>query len=232
MSTAKTIDQQSPGSAKMLRAMVGIGVICALLIVITYEQTLPRIERLRAEALEQAIFNVIPGITKTKKFERTNDGSFKEASDDSKAQLVYAGYDVNDQLLGIAVEAAGQGYADIIRILYGYNPSTEKIVGFYVLESKETPGLGDKIEKDNTFLSNFTALDVTLTDNFSAIKNSIITVKRGEKKNNWEVDGITGATISSRAIGNIINSSANELVPLLYSNKEVFVLRKEDTKNE
>ena len=38
----------------MLRAMAGIGLICALLIVLTFEGTLPRIERLKAEALEKA----------------------------------------------------------------------------------------------------------------------------------------------------------------------------------
>jgi electron transport complex protein RnfG len=38
-------------------------------------------------------------------------------------------------------------------LLFGYDPEQQKIVGFYVLESKETPGIGDKIEKD-PFLSN------------------------------------------------------------------------------
>ncbi len=81
----------------------------------------------------------------------------------SRRQVVYAGYDENDKLVGVAVEASGQGFADILRILYGYDPDKQKIVGFYVLESKETPGLGDKIEKDLNFLANFKALDVSLS---------------------------------------------------------------------
>ena len=50
--------------------------------------------------------------------------------------------------MGVAVEASGKATPDIIRILYGYDPENRQVVGFYVLESKETPGLGDKIEKD------------------------------------------------------------------------------------
>lgn len=223
-----SINQSQTGSAKMLRAMVGIGVLCALLIVVTYEQTLPRIERLRAEALEQAIFKVLPGISKTKKFQRNEDNTFTEVTNPDKTkQLVYAGYDDNNNFIGVAVEAAGQGYADIIRILYGYNPTTETIVGFYVLESKETPGLGDKIEKDQSFLDNFNALDVSLVD--TKVINNVVTVKNGTKKNAWEVDGITGATISSRAIGNIISTNTADIVPLLFQQKHVFEIKKGDT---
>ncbi len=214
---------ESASTIKMLRAMVGIGIICALLIVITYDGTLPRIERLQAEALEKAIFKVIPGIVKTKTFQLDKNNTFSEAKEKEKsAQLVYAGYDENDQLIGVAIEASGQGYADIIRILYGYDPESQKVIGFYVLESKETPGLGDKIEKDSNFLANFISLDAKLSDDLSKLKNTVIPVKQGAKVNEWEVEGITGATISSRAIGNILDASTNKLLPLIYSNKELF----------
>ena len=210
-------------STKMLTSMVSIGVLCALLIVLMYEGTLPRIERLKAEALEKAIFKVIPGITKTKTFQLNQNETFEAVDNvDKSMQAVYAGYDDYNELLGIAIEASGQGYADILRILYGYNPKTQTIVGFYVLESKETPGLGDKIEKDPIFLANFNALDVSLNDDMSTIKNLVITVKNGAKENPWEVDGITGATISSRAIGDIIGKSTTQMVPLIYNNQEIF----------
>ena len=210
-------------SMKMLQAMVGIGIICALLIVLTFEGTLPRIERLRAEALEKAIFKVLPGIAKTETFQLNESKSFSIVGDEKvQGQVVYAGYDENDKLVGIAVEGSGQGYADIIKVLYGYDPVKQAIIGFYVLESKETPGLGDKIEKDDNFLANFKELDASLTDDHSAIKNTVIPVKQGTKENPWEVDGITGATISSRAIGNILGSSTEQWVPLIYSNLATF----------
>jgi electron transport complex protein RnfG len=228
MSEAKTIPiQESVSSFKMLQAMVGIGILCALLIVVTYEGTLPRIERLKAEALEKAIFKVIPGTRKTKTFEVIQDGFIPLNGDAKGKQVVYAGYDSNNELVGVAIEASGQGYADIIRILYGYNPNDQTIVGFYVLESKETPGLGDKIEKEAHFLANFEAMDVSLTDDGSAVKNTVATVKQGAKQNSWEVDGITGATISSRAIGSTLAASTQHWMPLIYKNLDAFTLKNE-----
>lgn len=206
--------------------MVGIGVLCGLLIVITYEGTLPRIERLRAEALQQAIFRVVPGIVETQPYSLKDNEIIPAEGQDEK--LIYAGYDSQGNFKGVAIAASGQGYADIIRILYGYDPVNQKVIGFYVLESKETPGLGDKIEKDTKFLSNFIELDVSLDNDMQAVLNKVVPVKNGTKINPWEVDGITGATISSRAIGNIIGNSTEELVPIIYNNQEVFQKKKNE----
>lgn len=216
-------NQSNDGSKKMLIAMVGIGVVCALLIVFSYEGTFGRIEKLKAEALEQAVFKVLPEITKTGIFELTPEGKFitSDGKDRTKT-LVYAGYDDQNTLKGIAIEASGQGYADILKVLYGYDPATQTIVGFYVLESKETPGLGDKIEKDEKFLANFNGLSVELSEDFTTVINKVVPVKFGTKENPWEVEGITGATISSRAIGNIMGESTATMIPLIYQQKESF----------
>ena len=228
MSETNPIQPTAPGnSGKMLQAMVGIGIFCALMIVLTFQGTAPAIKKNKAEALEKAIFKVLPGIEKTKTFQLGEDNNFVEIQGEGKeGQVVYAGYDGNGKLAGIAVEASGQGYADIIRVLYGYDPEKQEIVGFYVLESKETPGLGDKIEKDPGFLANFDGLDVGLSDDHNTIKNTVITVKHGTKENPWEIDAITGATISSRAIGSILGESTKRWVPVIYNNTESFVTQK------
>lgn len=213
----------SEESKKMLIAMVSIGIFCALLIVLVYEGTKERIDRLRTEALEKAVFKVLPGISSTRMFLLGGDENFTPIeAPDGKNPVVYAGYDDIGEFIGVAIEASGQGYADVIRILYGYNPHSQTIMGFYVLESKETPGLGDKIEKDETFLSNFKALSVKLDPESAQIQNKVIPVKQGGKSNPWEVEGITGATISSRAIGNIIGESSSVMVPLIYNQIETF----------
>jgi Na+-translocating ferredoxin:NAD+ oxidoreductase subunit G len=224
MSDNKTIQTGSTGSSKkMLTAMVGIGVFCALLIVLTYEGTKERIDTLKAEALEKAVFNVLPGITKTSIYELTPEGTFVPSDGmDRTKTVVYAGFDDSDTFKGVAIEASGQGYADVIRILYGYDPSTQTVVGFYVLESKETPGLGDKIEKDENFLANFKALDVQLNADLTQVENKVIPVKQGGKTQAWEVEGITGATISSRTIGNILGESTAIMAPLVYHQRDSF----------
>jgi electron transport complex protein RnfG len=208
----------------MLIAMVGIGVICALLIVVTYEGTGPRIEKLQTEALHQAIFKVVPDVTHVQAFELSGGSFTKNTDGDRSKTLIYAGYSDAGELAGFAIEASGQGYADIIRILYGYDPVGKEVTGFYVLESKETPGLGDKIEKDPVFLENFKHLDVALKAEGNGLAHEVVTVKSGSKQNPWEIDGITGATISSRAIGDIINTSAGQLLPVIHKNIDVFNL--------
>jgi electron transport complex protein RnfG len=90
-----------------------------------------------------------------------------------------------------------------------------------VLESKETPGLGDKIIKDEDFLANFAALDATLKSDGSALENPIEAVKAGQKEQPWQIDGITGATISSKAVGDILRSSTEYMLPILAKQLEL-----------
>ena len=74
------------------------------------------------------------------------------------------------------------------------------IVGMAVLESKETPGLGDKIEKDAAFLANFERLDVTVAADGRSLVHPLELVKPNQKTRPWQIDGISGATVTKDAI--------------------------------
>jgi electron transport complex protein RnfG len=139
---------------------------------------------------------------------------------------VYAGYDESGKLVGLALEAAAQGYQDVVRTLYGYSPECECIIGMTVLESKETPGLGDKVEKDRdpAFTANFKALDTKLNAEKTALANPIETVKHGTKRHPWQIDAISGSTVTSNAIGKGLNKSAQRLLPVLQYHLDEFVL--------
>ena len=143
----------------MYRAMVGIGILCALLIVAVVLTTLPRIERNRAEALERAVLQVLPGAVGFRRHDIGRD--------------VYAAFDPDGQLVGVALEAQAMGYQDTVRILYGYDPARQAVVGMRVLESRETPGLGDRIETDPVFTANFEALDVSLAADSASLAHPI-----------------------------------------------------------
>ena len=213
---------EAPKSWYMIRALAGIGLMCALLIVTTYEMTFETIKANKAEVLERAIFKVLPG-SETKNIFEVNNGEVEKVEGETKNEMKYdAGYDANGQLVGIALEAAGQGFQDVVRMLYGYSPEKQAIVGMQVLESKETPGLGDKIEKDAAFQKNFAALDVSLDDAGQNLKNEVVFVKNGTKTNPWEIDGITGATISSKAVTAIIQNSASANMPVINKNLDKF----------
>jgi electron transport complex protein RnfG len=87
-----------------------------------------------------------------------------------------------------------------------------------VLETKETPGLGDKIEKDPDFLDNLSSLDVRLNSDNTALAHPIELVKKGEGTEPWQLEAISGATISSTAVFRIIDSYAGRLVPIVEQN--------------
>ncbi len=221
MTPAASAPRTAPGAWPMYRAMVGIGLLCGLLIVSVFQATGPVIARNRAEALERAIFQVLPEARSSVAFHLGAAG-FEPAPDASGEDVVHAGYDAGGRLVGFAVQGAGMGYQDVIRVLFGYVPDQDAIVGIRVLESKETPGLGDRIETDPDFLANFKRLDVSLDADGKSLAHPILAVKQGEKTDAWQVDGITGATISSVAIANLLNRSATRWVPLLRANLQDF----------
>ena len=195
-------------SLHMISAMSSVGCIAGILIVLTFQLTLPGIELQQREYLKHSVFEVLPHTTKVITYKVQDNGEFKPVPAKGKKGLhLYAGYNDAHELTGVAVEAQGQGFQDAISILYGYSPIRECIVGMKVLGSKETPGLGDKIEKDADFRKNFEELDVTLNKEKNGLVNPITLVKKGAKTNPWEIDAITGATISSRAIATILGKA-------------------------
>jgi electron transport complex protein RnfG len=203
---------------RMVYALGGLGLVCGVLIVAAFQLTLPAIDRNKAEALQKAIFEVIPGAKTKSVFEEQGGNLVPVRGDGGSGVRYYAGYDQDHRLVGIAIVTTGQGFADILRVIYGYSPQKSAIVGLKVLDSHETPGLGSKIETDPRFLANFEALDVTTTGDDTGIQNPIALAKRGEKSHSWQVEAITGATISSRAITDILRTSTQLTVPIIKRN--------------
>jgi electron transport complex protein RnfG len=201
----------------MYRSMVGVGLGCALLIVTVFEVTRPVIVRNEAAALQRAIFDVLPAARTSMTFRAGAEGRFERLAPEAPggASRVFAGYDEQGRLVGLAIEAQGMGYQDVIRLIYGYDVARQAIVGIRVLESRETPGLGDRIGSDPDFLRNFERLDVSLAADGEAIAQSIVAVKHGAKRHDWEIDGITGATISCQAVADMLQTSASQWVPRL-----------------
>jgi len=203
------------GAWPMYRAMVGVAVLCGVLIVSVFEVTRPTIERNEARALRDAVLEVLPGARSSRAFvwSAGGDGFHAYRPDGEEGEMVYAGYDDAGVLVGVAVEAVGMGYQDRIRLIYGYSAVPERIVGLRVLESRETPGLGDRIEKDPAFLQNFVDLDVSLAPGGKDLAHPVEAVKHGQKDRPWQVDGITGATVSSDALASIVARSASKWLP-------------------
>ncbi len=192
----------------------GVAMLSGFLVVMVYQLTKPVIAENQRRAEARAISQVIPGAVSSRAFILKGDRLIP-AGRRPQGEVIYAGYDRKGRLAGIAAKARAQGYADIIYLLYGYDPQCACIRGVHVLKMAETPGLGDKIRTDPEFLKNFQALDASLDAEGKALQNPIVTVKHGRKRNPWEIDAISGATISSRAVGRALNASASRILPRL-----------------
>ena len=217
MSTPENQVPELPSSTKLIMTLATVAMISGLLVVMVYEFTKPIIAENQRLATERAIFKVLP-LAKKRLTYVVDQDMLVLADDKTVGELIYAGYDKHNNLVGVAINAAAQGYQDIVKILYGYNQDNSCIIGFDVLKSTETPGFGTKITTDEGFLANFKCLDAQLNVPQSALANAITTVRHGTKKHAWQIDAISGSTITSNAVGRMLNKSAQKLLPVVVKN--------------
>ncbi len=190
-----------PSALRLIFTLALAGLISGSALVMVYELTFDTIAANRAAELRQAVFTVLPDTVRLAGF-KLDQGKLTQTDDGA---TLYAGYDEQNRFTGYAIPASGAGFQDTIKLIYGLDPRSRSLSGMQVLESRETPGLGDKIYKDLKFVAEFSDLQTEPT--IELIKG------RGNLPN--QVDAITGATISSKAVVNIINQSMDNWLPLL-----------------
>jgi electron transport complex protein RnfG len=101
---------------------------------------------------------------------------------------------------GWVIKASGQGYADRIELLVGVDAEAATITGLFILDQKETPGLGNRI-MEPAWRNQF---------NNKPTQQQMKAVKTKASALN-EINAITGATISSKAVCDIVNQTLNNL---------------------
>ncbi|MBC8258868.1 MAG: FMN-binding protein [SAR324 cluster bacterium] len=204
--------QQNRGSSSLrLIATLGVaGLFSGLALVAVFLFTRPLIEANQAEALRIAIFQVLPGSESYKTLELNAKklqllSNEKESTGPKKSNpRIYAGYSKSGDLLGFAIPGEEPGFQDKIKAIFGYDPEQRMLIGFEVLDTKETPGLGDKIIKDKYFRSSLTTLK---------IDPKIVAVKPGQKTAANQVETITGATISSKTVIRLLEKTIRWWLP-------------------
>lgn len=194
----------STSSVRLVATLALAGAVAGFFIVLVHLWSQPRIEAYQAMVLQEAVQEVLGGPETTTTF-FLHEGEFTPAppasADTSGMDRIYVGYDATGGAVGLAASAGEPGFQDIIRLIFGYDPGSGTVLGMKVLESKETPGLGDKIEKDSSFVAEFQGVSMPLEG-----------VKAGRATGaENEIDMITGATISSQAIVDIINNRVEAL---------------------
>jgi electron transport complex protein RnfG len=173
---------------QLLRFGLILGVIClaaTLVLAVTYHITKPEIDKKLREEEQEALMLIIPEADFFR--ERSSDGF--EYFEAVKGQ----------DTIGYCIRITTNGYNGFIRMVAGIDPNGI-IKGVEVLQHEETPGLGGKVdevrpgEKESSFLMQFRGKQART-----------IAVKK-------DIDAITGATITSRAVTDSINKTVNEFL--------------------
>lgn len=173
---------------KMVSVLTIVGLISGAALVFMYTYANPLILNNQKKEMTQAIFKIF---LEAKSYDR-------EILED---EVVFKVKDKDGKLLGYAFLAEGNGYQGTIKIMAGINPDFEILVGIEILESQETPGLGLEITNDK-FKAQFRGLKTS---------PEITYVKDIPPTKPNEIQAITGATISSRAVVSILNEKIDVL---------------------
>jgi len=166
-----------------------------LLIAVTDAALSPRIRENKETKLNRLTADLLPEAKRVVEVEEEIE--VKLAGGKKERVKVYKAVSEAGECVGWSFNAGGQGFAaDKIELVVAVDKGFEKIAGFNVLVSNETPGFGDRI-KSPYYRSQFVG----------APAEKLQLVKTGDpKKIDSEIVSITGATVSSEAVIGIINT--------------------------
>ncbi len=167
---------------KMAFALFAVALLSALLLAFINQLTKEPIAQAQREALHKSLAQVLP--------EHDNDAlndMFVFALSEQQALQVFPAKNKQGNVIAYAWEqVAADGYAGSIRILMGVGIAGE-IIAIRITDHRETPGLGDGITDDMTWLNGF-------------IEKTLANVQWAVKKDGGDFDQFTGATITPRAV--------------------------------
>lgn len=162
--------------------LAGICFAAALVLSFVFRVTGPKIEESRRAEEEAARRSLLPD---AESFEKKSEGGMEYYEGRTAGKAV-----------GYCLSVVGRGYNGFLRLMVGIDPEG-RISGLRVLEHQETPGLGARItevkpgEPDAWFLRHFQG-------------------KSGRSLKLGDIQAITGATITSRAVVEAVRAGVEE----------------------
>lgn len=175
---------------KLAAILFAIAFLCSLILVVCNSITEPVIKKLQIESENSAKAEVLS----------INDGEFKNIKADGVDEA-YLGYDKDGNLVGYCFKVSPSGFGGKITLMVGVDTSC-KVVGVKITQMSETPGLGAKASEPD-WLNKFVG------------KTNGINIAKGGKGGENDVDAISGATITSKAVANGINLSLDAAQKLI-----------------
>ena len=157
-------------------------------------------ERIRQNRLNETLSQIPTLVPGAEKGEKAEVGDIKQLFKALNADGTHAGW---------VLQVQGDGYADTITVLIGVDAKVETLTGIYVLEQKETPGLGNKIENEK-WRAQFRGKSVV---------DTLVGATKTTPTEPWQVKAVTGATISSQSVCDIVNDGVKKLREALQAEK-------------
>jgi len=153
---------------------------------VVHSLTLEPIEKQKQKTRESAMKEVLPQASVYREIPAEITGSIV---------AVYEGLN-NNAHTGYVVQLSPQGYGGNVDLLVGISSSEQKISGIRILRHSETPGLGALAVKEDFYLQ-YNGKDL--------VPLGVARINPGEH----EINALTGATITSRAITGAVNEAIN-----------------------
>jgi len=110
--------------------------------------------------------------------------------------LADGGYRVGERV--VVVPGAAQGLWGPIQAMVGFDPQDRRLVGIAFLAHQETPGLGARIEEP------------WFRAQFRGLAWPVALAAEGQPRTEGEFDAITGATITSAAVRDLVNAAGRQ----------------------
>jgi len=181
---------------RLIVVLASVCIAAALLLGVTYSLTSGRIQLQEQQAEKAAVLCALPVAEKI------------SAQITDKPIPYYEGYDASGGVIGYAFTGSGKGYSSTIKIMIGVDENMT-IQGIKILSQQETPGLGDKVDEVK---STGTLWDLLRGKKIPPAGRPWFQEQFAGKNTETvnEITFITGATITSKAVLDIVKSTIEE----------------------
>ena len=168
---------------KPVGVLLAICIIIPLALSVTNKVTAKKIAELENENSKKNMQSLVSADD----FEKCSDGGIE----------YYTAIKGGDTAAYIFTESA-KGYGGDVSVMTAVKPDGT-IAGVAILDvSGETPGLGQNAAKESFY------------SQYAGLKKGVSLLKNGAKAENYEVDAVTGATITSTAVTRAVNAALDD----------------------
>lgn len=178
---------------KPILTLMLIGAFSATIVAGIYSLSKPKIVESNKKNVSASYLQVLPELGETKII----DLKKSETSSVIKGLLISS---KNGKPNGYIYTVAPKGYSGEILVMVGFREPNKTISGVKILQNHETPGLGANCANPS-FLDQFKD---------KSTKKALVVSKQAKTSN--EIQAITAATITSRAVTKGINEARNHLI--------------------